>query len=82
MTRTRTMALAIAVVCGTCAILAAFWLHSGLLRGGDVLADVVRTSWSRDQIKAFMQHAGPVSLLLVALGLAMMFWSTLRAKKQ
>jgi len=82
MTRTRTMALAIALLCGTLMILAAIWLHAGLLNGAELLADAVKTSWSGEQIAAFMQYAAPLSLIMVGLGLAMMFWSTEGAKKQ
>jgi len=82
MTRTRTMALAIALLCGTFMILAAFWVHAGLLNGAELLADTVKTGWSGEQIATFMQHAAPLSLIMVGLGLAMMFWSTERAKKQ
>ena len=81
-TRTQTKALALAVVCGTCAIFAAFWLHAGLLGGTVLLADVVKTNWSGEQLDAFMQYAGPLSLILVALSLALMFGSSLHAKQQ
>jgi hypothetical protein len=82
MTRTRTTALAFAAFCSTCAILAAFLLHAGSLKSGVLLAEVVKTSWSVEQIEAFIQYAGPLSMLMVALSLAMMVWSTLRARKQ
>ncbi|WP_150126226.1 hypothetical protein [Blastomonas sp. RAC04] len=82
MTRSRTMALAFALLCGTFMILAAFWLHAGLLKGAELLADTVKTSWSGEQIATFMQYAAPLSLIMVGLGLALMFWSTERAKKQ
>ncbi|MGQ3007873.1 MAG: hypothetical protein ACT6Q7_17020 [Blastomonas fulva] len=76
------MALAFALLCGTFMILAAFWLHAGPLKGAELLADTVKTSWSGEQIATFMQYAAPRSLIMVGLGLALMFWSTERAKKQ
>lgn len=82
MTRTQTKALALSVVCGTCAIFAAFWIHAGLLGGAVLLADAVKTNWSGEQLEAFMQYAGPLSLILVALSLAMMFGSSRHAKQQ
>ena len=82
MTRTQTKALVLAVVCGTCAIFAAFWLHAGLLGGAVLLANAVKTNWSGEQLEAFMQYAGPLSLIIVALSLAMMVGASRHAKKQ
>jgi hypothetical protein len=80
MTRTRTMASAFAAVCGACAIFAAFWLHAGLLEGAVLLADAAKTNWSGEQLEAVMQYAGPLSLILVGLSLALMFGSSRHAK--
>lgn len=82
MMRNRTMALALAVVCGGFAILAAFWLHAGLLEGAVLLADAVKSNWSGKQLEAFMQYAGVLSLILVALSLALMFGPSRHAKPQ
>ena len=82
MTRAQTKALALAVVCGTCAIFAAFWLHTGLLGGAVLLADAVKANWSREQLEAFTQYAGPFSLILVALSLALMFGSSRHSKQR
>jgi hypothetical protein len=80
MTRIRTMAFALAAVCGACAIFAAFWLHAGLLEGAVLLADAVKTNWSGEQLEAVTQYAGPLSLILVGLSLALMFGSSRHAK--
>ncbi len=80
MTRTRTMAFALAAVCGACAIFAAFWLHAGLMEGAVSLANAVKKNWSGEQLETIFQYAGPLSLILVGLSLALMSWSSRHAK--
>ncbi|WP_017669679.1 hypothetical protein [Blastomonas sp. AAP53] len=82
MTQIRIIALALAMLFGTAAMLSAFGLHAGLLKGGDMLVDAINSRWSVEQVERFMLYVGPLSLILVAFGVTMMFWSTLRAKKQ
>lgn len=74
-TRIRIMALALAVSGGTCAVFAAFFLYAGFLGSADMLAEFIKTKLSGEQIKAIMLYAGPLSLILIALSLALMSYA-------
>lgn len=82
MLRVRPTIFALACLASACAIFAGILLNEGLLEGGKMLANWVATLWSGQQIEAAMQYAMPVSLALIALSLALIFTSTLSAKKQ
>jgi hypothetical protein len=80
-TQTRTMAIALAGGFALCAIFGAFWLHAALLQGADSLAQWVKASWTDAQIETVMHYSGPLALILLALALALIFGSSLAARK-
>ncbi|PXW79433.1 hypothetical protein C7451_101501 [Blastomonas natatoria] len=82
MLRIRPTIIALACLASACAIFAAASLHEGLLEGGKMLADWVATRWTGQQIEVVMLYAMPASLAVMALSLALIFASTLSAKKQ
>ena len=61
---------------------AALLLHEGLLKGGDLLVDWILTRWSGQQIDAAMEYVFPLSLVSLALSLALTFASKVNAKKR
>lgn len=82
MMRVRSIAFTIACLAGACVIFAGVMLNDALLRSGDVLVDWTATRWSGGQIEAYMQYAGAISFVLIALSLILIFVSSIHAKKQ
>lgn len=82
MTTNRSVSVVLAGIACIGALFAGMGLHQGLMGSVDLLIAWVQTTWSGHQIETAMLFAGPLSMVFLALGLALMFASLRFGKPQ